>query len=407
MSQFAAIQAQVTRSHPSAPPTTARAITSARRVLFNHASISVAGAAALSFFGLSAISTTEPALAARQSIFLIIGIIAAAITAMPHYIWLRRFSYPLLGLTVLLLIFVMIPVVPDGLVRPRNGARRGINLGITDFQPSEIAKVAFVLALANWLRFRKNYRRLVGLFVPFTLTLIPMGLVLIEPDLGTALLFLPTLFAMLIGAGARLRHIAIISVLGLSAAPAMYPLLRDHQKDRIDAMIAQVTGDTRHIDDIGYQASRAQTLVAAGEINGLGKNRAHDLVTYNHLPEEHNDMIFAVVSARWGLMGGLLTILAFLAFIGGGLITAAQCRDAFGRLIVVGVIAVTFAQMTINIGMTIGLLPITGMTLPFVSYGGSSLVATWMMTGVIVSVARRRPRYLEREPFVFDEEEGE
>ncbi|MCL4211838.1 MAG: FtsW/RodA/SpoVE family cell cycle protein, partial [Phycisphaerales bacterium] len=139
-----------------------------------------------------------------------------------------------------------------------------------------------------------NHRRLFGLFVPFALTMIPMGLILIEPDLGTALLFLPTLFAMLIAAGARKRHIALIIVLGLSCAPAMYPFLQPHQKDRIKAMIAQATGDTRHRDDIGFQADRAMTLVAAGQWSGVGRDTARDLIRYNALPEEHNDMIFAV-----------------------------------------------------------------------------------------------------------------
>jgi cell division protein FtsW (lipid II flippase) len=406
MSQIAAIEAHVRRRHPEAPPIASGTLLRVQRLVFTPATASIIAAAALSLIGVAAISTTEPGLAARQGVFLLVGMGAAGIVAAPHYVWLRRLSYPLLAGTVILLLFVMIPFVPEGLVRPRNGARRWINLGLTDFQPSEIAKIAFVLALANWLRLKKNYRRLTGLFVPFILTFIPLGLILIEPDLGTSLLFLPTLFAMLIAAGAKLWHIALIVTLGLGSAPAMYPLLRDHQKDRIDAMIAQVTGDTRHDDDIGFQAARAQTLVAAGGIGGLGKDHARDLVVHNRLPEEHNDMIFAVVAARWGLAGGMLTILAYLVFIAGGLFTAAACRDAFGRLIVVGVVAICFAQMTINIGMTIGLLPITGMTLPFVSYGGSSLVATWMMAGLILNVGLRRPRYLEREPFAFDEEES-
>lgn len=404
MSQVAAIEAHVSRRHPGAPPTSAGTMALAARAVFNPGSICILAAMVLSLLGIAAIATTEPALAFRQGLFLMVGILAAAVVAVPQLVWLRRLSYPLLALTVLLLIFVMVPAVPEALVRPRNGARRWINLGVADFQPSEVAKIAFVLALANWLRWKKNYRRLTGLLVPFLMTFIPMGLVLIEPDLGTALLFLPTLFAMLIAAGAKLRHIALIIVLGLSAAPAMYPLLRDHQKDRIDALVAQMTGDTRHADDIGYQGSRAQTLIAAGGLTGAGSAKARDLVVYNHLPEEHNDMIFAVVATRWGVFGGILTILTFLLFTIGGLITAAMCRDAFGRLIVVGVVAVFFAQMTINIGMTIGLLPITGMTLPFVSYGGSSLVASWMMAGLIFSVAIRRPRYLEREPFAFDDE---
>src|SRR5262249_47254681 len=146
-------------------------------------------------------------------------------------------------LVLAMLVFVMVKFVPEAIVRPRNGARRWINVGFTDFQPSELAKVAYVLCLATYLRFRSNYRNLFGLLMLLALTFIPLGLVLIEPDLGTSLLFLPTLFAMVIAAGAKIRHILIIIITGLAIAPLTYPMLKQHQKDRIDAMIAQVKGD--------------------------------------------------------------------------------------------------------------------------------------------------------------------
>lgn len=407
MTRASALTARISRTHPAAPPASARTITRPGTLWVNPALISVGASVILSLVGIIAISTTEPALAIRQLVFLGIGLVAAAIVALPHYGWARRLSYPLLAFIVLLLVFVMIPAVPEFIVRPRNGARRWINVGITDFQPSELAKIAFVLALANYLRFRKNYRRLSGLLVPFVLTFIPMGLILIEPDLGTALLFLPTLFAMLIAAGGKLWHVALIIALGIAAAPVMYPLLQPHQKARIQAMVGQLTGDERYLDDIGFQADRAMTLVGAGGLTGVGAELAEDLVEYNALPEDHNDMIFAVVAARWGLLGAGVTIAGYLLFITGGVLTAGLCRDPFGRLVCVGFVAIVFAQMTINIGMTIGLLPITGMTLPFVSYGGSSLVAVWMMTGILFNIGLRRPRFLERESFEFDGEDAE
>jgi cell division protein FtsW (lipid II flippase) len=303
-----------------------------------------------------------------------------------------------------MLVFVLLPFVPEWIVRPRNGARRWINLYFTDFQPSELAKIAYIIALASYLRYRSNYRRFFGLLLPLTLTFIPMSLVLVEPDLGTALLFLPTLFAMLIAAGAKLKHLALIIILGLAAAPLMYPMLQPHQKARIHALYYQIRGDTRHVQDIGYQGDKAMTLVGAGGLTGVGAEKAADLITYNHLPEEHNDMVFAVVCCRWGVGGAAaLWGLYGLVFLG-GLVTAAQCKDPFGRLVGVGIVAILFAQMTINTGMTIGLLPITGMTLPFVSYGGSSLVATWLMMGLLANVGLRRPQHLMRESFEFDEE---
>lgn len=403
MSQAAAIGRGNTPS--GASPTPARALAGTVLVGRNVGWLCVGAAAALSLLGLIAIDGVpregEPDYAIRHLVHLGLGLVAASIVAVPHYRWAQRVSYPLLALVMALLVFVLIPWVPEAIVRPRNGARRWINMFVTDFQPSELAKIAYVLALASYLRFRSNYRRLGGLLLPLSVTFIPSGLILLEPDLGTAMLFLPTLIAMLIAAGARLKHLALVVILGLSLAPAMYPLLKPHQKDRIKAMVAQVTGDPRYEDDIGFQGARAMTLAGAGGWFGAGRNRAAALVTYNKLPEDHNDMVFAVITCRWGLAGALATWGLFLTLCAGGLLVASQCKDPFARLVPVGITAIFFSQMTINTGMTIGLMPITGMTLPFVSYGGSSLVTAWLMVGLLLNIAMRRQRYLAKEAFEF------
>ncbi len=356
----------------------------------------------LNLLGFAAIATTEPGYASKQLVFLLMGVGAAAVIVAPKYRWFQRASYAFMLLVLALLVFVLVPQVPDAIVHPRNGARRWINLVVLDFQPSEIAKIAYVFALAAYLRYRSNHRRFFGLLIPLALTFIPMGLILIEPDLGTSLLFLPTFFAMMIAAGAKLRHIALILCIGLAAAPAMYPFLQPHQKDRIVALIYQVKGDSRFVNDIGYQGDKAMTLVGSGGLTGVGAEHARDLILYNQLPEEHNDMVFAVIACRWGLLGALTTWLLFALLALGGIVTALSSRDPFGRLVAVGIVAMILTQMIINTGMTIGLLPITGMTLPFVSYGGSSLLVAWLMIGVLFNIALRRDRYIMRESFEFD-----
>lgn len=385
----------------------AKAITRHTVALVNIAWVSVGAALFMSIIGIIAIATTEPALAVRQGVFLGVAVLAGVIVAIPHFDWLRRFSFPFLLIVLALLVFLLIPGVPEWIVRPRNGARRWISLGSAaiQLQPSELAKIAFVLVLSTYLRYKVNYRRLTGLLVPFAFTCIPMALIVVEPDLGTSLLFVPTLFAMLIAAGCKIRHIVAIVLIGAVLAPSAYPFLQPHQKDRIQAMVSQLKGDTSRTDNIGFQGDRAATLVGAGGVWGVGAAHARDLVVHNHLPEEHNDMIFAVIVCRWGMIGGLGVMGCFVLFALGGLVSAGLCKDAFGRLIVVGCLTMMLTQMTINIGMTIGLLPITGMTLPFVSYGGSSLVANWLMVGLIFNVAMRRPRRMTREPFAFDETE--
>jgi cell division protein FtsW (lipid II flippase) len=151
-------------------------------------------------------------------------------------------------------------------------------------------------------------------------------------------------------------------------------------------------GDTRHNDTIGFQGSRAITLAASGGVLGLGKDEAGTLIRFNRLPEEHNDMIFVVIACRWGLAGGLAVWGLAAAFAFGAYQVAARAGTSFGRLAAIGVGTMVFVQLAVNTAMTIGMLPVSGMTLPFVSAGGSSLVCLWMATGVLFAIASRRPR---------------
>jgi cell division protein FtsW (lipid II flippase) len=386
----------------------------ARRLALWHAGwLPLASGLLLSLIGVYCINLTGGVnadgfspLAKKQLVFAGLGLIGAAIVAIPHYRLIMHAAPLLVAAALALLVFVLLPFVPEALVTPRNGSRRWISLGFTDFQPSELAKVAFVLAMASYLRFRKNHRRFLGLLPPAIITLIPMALIVLEPDLGTALLFLPALGAMLVAAGARLVHlILILAVMGVSA-PAMYPLLKPHQKQRIQAMINQITGDTSEADGINYQGFKAMTLVGAGGVTGLGASKSRAVIDFNELPEDHNDMVFAVVTNRFGMLGGMLVMGLYLAWIGGALWAAGVCKDPFGRLLIVGITAIIASQAIFNMAICVGLLPITGMTLPFISYGGSSLVSVFLMTGLVFNVAMRRPPPMARESFDFDRERG-
>ncbi|MGA1401022.1 MAG: FtsW/RodA/SpoVE family cell cycle protein, partial [Phycisphaerales bacterium] len=231
---------------------------------------------------------------------------------------------------------------------------------------------------------------LLGFAKPFLLTLVPVVLILLEPDLGTSLLFMPTLLALLWTSGSRKRHLAAVFVAAVVAVPASYPMLKPHQKARVDALIAQIEGDRRYEQDIGYQSARAMDLVGAGGVEGRGEEAAV-LIRHNHLPESHNDMVFAVIACRWGLWGGVAVLGLIAAAVIGAFGAAWVSRDAYGRLLAVGIATMLAGQAVVNIAMTIGLAPVTGMTLPFVSFGGSSLVVTWAMVGLVLNVALRRP----------------
>ena len=362
------------------------------RIWANWAWLPVAAALGLSLLGIAAIGTTEAGLARRQLGYLIVGMVMATAVGAQHWKDLRRWAWVLLAVNAAALLFVLLPWVPESVVRPRNGARRWINVGSVDMQPSELVKLTWVLAMAAWMQAAPSVRRLSGVAAAIAVTLVPVGLIAMQPDLDSALLFLPCLGVMLVAAGARIKHLAIIAALGLALAPLSYPFLKPHQRDRIQAMVAQVTGDTRMNDGIGFQGSRAITLAASGGVAGLGRDEASTLIRFNRLPEEHNDMIFVVIACRWGLLGGLAVWVLGAAYAFGAYMVASRAGTAFGRLAAVGIGSMVFLQLSVNTAMTIGLLPVSGMTLPFVSYGGSSLVCLWMTTAVLFAIASRRPR---------------
>ncbi len=394
---------------PDRKPFTARGLHEHARELhiggirwWNPGWICVVSAILLNLIGLASIATTEPDFARKQALFVPVGILAAIIAASPDYRRWRRWVPALCVVTLILLVFVLIPLVPEAIVRPRKGARRWINFGFTDFQPSELAKVVWILAMASWFRLRWNVRSIHGFILPFVITTIPMVLILLEPDLGTALLFPPTLMALLLVAGARMWQIGTVVLVGVVAVsavlfvPQVRGMLKNHQQDRIEAHLAQVANDGRYRSNIGYQGYQAMTLVGAGGWTGVGRDHAETLIRFNKLPEEHNDMIFAVITCRWGLLGGAVTWGLFAALGFGGFLVSAFARDLLGRLLAAGLTTMILVQAMINTGMTVGLLPITGMTLPFISSGGSSLVTTWLTVGLVLNVGLRRPRRMER-----------
>lgn len=369
-------------------------------------------AVALSGMGILAIGTAQPVYAAIQLRWLVIALIVAAACTWPRPRFIAAAMGPLVAVTVGMLILVILPFMPRSMVPVRNGATCWLNLYFMMFQPSELAKIVFVLSLALYLRYRSSYRTLRGLLVPFALMFAPVILILKEPDLGTALIFAPALFVMLVAAGARLVHLGALvglavlavaaNVLVIYTLPDSLQVLKPHQRQRIVAMISRTQGDDRYARDIGYQQDKAMTLAGSGGLYGYGAGRSRTIVHFNRLPEDHNDMIFAVIMNRWGLVGGLATIGLYLMLVGSLLLVAARTKDPFARLSVVGFAGLIFSQAGINMGMTLGLLPVTGITLPFVSYGGSSLATTYGMIGLALNFASRRPVIVSRPAFEFD-----
>ncbi len=370
-------------------------------------------ALALSVIGIAAIGTVAIPEATKMARFwLPVSLAVMAVCAIPRPRWIGYASYPLFAAVLIVLILMALPFMPRAIVPVRNGARAWISLGSITLQPSELIKVLFVLSMAWYLRYRSSYRTLRGLLVPFFIMFIPVALILKQPDLGTALLFAPTLFVMLVAAGAKLRHLGFLLglvVLAISVnvavalwAPDNMQLLRPHQRARIVSMVSLAQGDTRFIKSTAYQQDKAMTLVSAGGLTGYGAERSATIVKFNRVPHVHNDMIFAVIANRWGVLGVLGVLGLYLTLTASFLLIAGRSKDPLAQLSCVGFAGMIFTQVVINIGMNLGMLPVTGITLPFISYGGSSLVATFIMVGLALNFASRRPAMLARPNFEFD-----
>jgi cell division protein FtsW (lipid II flippase) len=328
--------------------------------------------------------------------------------------WL--YAFVLLFLALLLLDKIIdIPFVPV-----INGSRRWfrIGAGVWSFsiQPSELCKPAYILALAWYLRYRSNYRNFSALIGPFILTLLPMLLILLEPDLGTVLLMFPVFFAMLFVAGAKVKHLLLIIVLAILASPLLWFKMEPYQRLRISSVLLQspwvrdkaerhptiggilVGGpfsSKKWKDDWGYHLIRSKYAVASGGTTGYGLGRG-PFVKYNFLPERHNDFIFAIIAHQWGFFGCAGVLILYVIMFLCGIEIAAEHTDSFARLFAVGLTAMFAVQVVVNVSMTLGLMPITGLTLPFISYGGSSLLVSMACVGLLNNVGRSRPFSLAR-----------
>ncbi|QDT63671.1 Peptidoglycan glycosyltransferase MrdB [Calycomorphotria hydatis] len=352
----------------------------------------------LVLLGLSAISRGDElsggALYQRQLVWAGLALPALFVSVLLPYRKLRHYGWPLLMLTIGLLVLVYF-------MPARNGARRWIPLGPILFQPSELAKLVTILALAQYLMFRENYRKVLGLIPPFLIALIPVALILREPDLGTSLLFLPVLLAMLFAAGARPHHLAIVVMLGVLVAPVLWMGMSAEQKSRVVTVFTQKDqgpvprGDGYHL----FQSKRMHSL--GGEWGSAISGVPPVDPSAYHLPAARTDFVFCLVTERWGFVGAMVTLVLYALLFLQGIGIARRTRDPYGRLIAVGITALLAVQTSINLAMTVGLTPITGLTLPLMSYGGSSLLFTAVAIGLLINIHLRNGYHLGPTPFKF------
>jgi rod shape determining protein RodA len=293
------------------------------------------------------------------------------------------------------------------------GAHPWIKFGQFSLQPAELTKIAFLMVLARYLRFRENYRTLKGLVPPFMLALCPIALILKQPDLGTALTFIPALFAMLFVAGARMWHLAAVLAAGVAVAPIMWlagpppdgpglpvlkylpAMVKPYQRARVQAMFRK---DARTLSATGYQQEHALIAFGSGGVTGKG---AGDIPVGKWVPESHNDMVFALIGEQFGLFGAAVVLGAYGVLFAAGVEIAGSTREPFGRLLALGIVSLLAGQTFLNLLVCLRLMPVTGITLPFVSYGGSSLVASFMAAGLLLNIGQNRPLVIAKDAFEF------
>ncbi len=274
------------------------------------------------------------------------------------------------------------------------GARGWIPLGPINIQPAEFAKIAVILTLARMLMYSRNIGRWRGLVVPLVLAGFPTGLVLLQPDLGSALLFVPTTLAMLFAAGARKLHLGVLIGVMIAAAPVGYIfVLKKYQRERLISFVVPhlVSRDAR------YQKEQSERACAAGGLTGRGLGESGETIPF-YVPDRHNDFVFSITAEELGFAGSIFVLLLYGVLFARCFSIARRCREPFGRLVATGVASLLAAQTMINLGMTVGVAPITGVTLPFLSYGGSSLLSCGMMMGLVLGVgARWKPVFSSHE----------
>ncbi len=319
----------------------------------------------------------------KQINWIILGTILLILILNISYQKFVDISYILYGLNVILLILVLV------LGRERLGAQRWFTIGNFTLQPSEFIKISFILTLANYLGSKKGNMEDPKRFItPIVLLAIPFLLVLIQPDLGTAILLLPVFLSMMFVAGSRPKHLVILIILGLILLPVFWHFLRDYQKQRLAVFL------NPNIDPLGAGYTIIQSKIAVGSGGLIGKGwLAGTQNQLNFLPERHTDFIFSVIGEEWGLFGALILALLFFLVVKRGFDIACLTNDMHGKLIAIGISVLIALQVTINIAMTIGLMPVVGIPLPFISYGGSSMLTTFIAIGLLLNIGMRRSRF--------------
>ena len=327
----------------------------------------------------------------KQLVWVTLGLIVMCCAIIVDYHTVARYAYVLYAASLLLLILVMV-IGKSGM-----GAQRWLAIGPFAFQPSELAKLSVTLALARY--FAEDPKRggygLKDLAIPGIMVLVPLVLVLKQPDLGTALMLLLTSSLIVMIAGLRVRSVLIVLVIVAAVASAVFLVspvrhkiwssLKPYQQNRIRSFIDPGSDPLGS----GYHAIQSKIAVGSGQLTGKGYRKGTQS-QMEFLPERHTDFIFAVIAEELGLIGAGLMVFLYLVLLLIGVETAKNAKDRLGALMAAGIVSMISLYVFINIGMAVGIMPVVGVPLPLVSYGGTSIITTFLALGLLLNIQTRR-----------------
>ncbi|MCU0666774.1 MAG: rod shape-determining protein RodA [Candidatus Omnitrophica bacterium] len=323
----------------------------------------------------------------RQILWVFLGVLLFWVISSINYRNLWGVSY----LFYFAIFIILLLVLALGSVRL--GAQRWLRIGIFSFQPSEFAKIIMVMSIARYFTQSKmdttwgayKYGILRAFILPFFLVMIPAVIIIKQPDLGTGLLVIFVFLAVSFMAGVKIRYYAGLFLLSLLCAPILWQMLKDYQKNRILVFL------NPNIDPLGAGYTVIQSKIAIGSGGFLGKGWLAGTQSQLHfLPEAHTDFIFATFSEEWGLVGVLVLLFLYSLILKKGIRIALSTSDYFGKLLAFGVTFMLGLQVLINIAMNIGLVPVVGVPLPLMSYGGSSILVTFISLGILANIEKTR-----------------
>lgn len=315
----------------------------------------------------------------RQMLFAGVGIIAMFFIMNVDYWTWRTWAKMLIIVCFILLLLVLIP----GIGTVRNGSRSWIGVGAFSIQPSEFMKLAMIVFLAKYLSiYQKNITSFKkGLLPSLTLVFTAFGLIMLQPDLGTGTVMVGTCLVMIFVAGARIKHFVFLGLLGVAGFVALI-LSAPYRIKRITSFLDPWEDPLNS----GFQIIQSLYAIGPGGLFGLGLGQSRQKFFY--LPEPQTDFIFAILAEELGFIGGSFVLLLFALLLWRGIRVALGAQDLFGSFLATGIISMVAIQVMINIGVVTGLMPVTGITLPFLSYGGSSLTLMLMAIGVLLNISR-------------------